>query len=136
MYSNYSNYNRVQLDIPLLSGPARLLPSDTPGKLSGQDIVQFVWTNEVDPSKYSVVVESMDTSGPRYRKVGRLTKALYLPFVQFANDSKIFVLPESDEGLPKYVGRLNRGSLYTLAPGASKTGYNNLIMSGVLTAGI
>jgi hypothetical protein len=102
-----------QLDMPGTSAEDYTVPRDVPGRLSALDFVKFVWPANVDPARYSVVVESNDSAGPRWRKISNLAQVVELPNVQYGWESKIGVIPDAHE-LPAFQGTMYRGSIYVI----------------------
>ena len=89
------------------------IPKQMPGRLTAIDFVYFIWPQHVDPRRYSVVVEVLDTAGPTYRKISPLQKNVELPHVQYDWHARIGVVPDS-EGLPIFEAELSRGSTYRI----------------------
>lgn len=102
-----------QLDIPATSADWYTLPRHLPMRLSGQDFVNFIWFGNINPKRYTIVVESLDVAGPPFRGISLLQKKVELPLVQFGWDAKIGVIPDSDS-LPSFEGKLVRGSTYVI----------------------
>jgi|688.fasta_scaffold06067_13 hypothetical protein len=109
-----------QLDIPATNSKWFVLPRNLPMRLNGQDFVNFIWFKNIDPSRYTIVVESLDTAGPPFRGISKLQKRVELPLVQFGWDAKIGVIPDVDT-LPSFEAKLVRGSTY-LIPDVRKNG--------------
>lgn len=102
-----------QLDILATRPDWFTLPRHLPMRLSGEDFVFFTWPCGLDPEKYTVVVEVLDTSGAPYRGIGKLKKSVELPHVQYGWHSRIGVLPDTEE-LPAFEAELVRGSTYEI----------------------
>ena len=66
----------------MLLNPSQFtIPKQAPGRLTGWDIILFIWSASIDPSHYTVVVESLDTAGATFRSIGKLAATLELPSV-------------------------------------------------------
>lgn len=105
-----------------------------------EDHVFFEWYMDIDPTKYSVVVESMDTAGPTYRSIGKLSHnknakagTLKLPNVVFDPHARIGVIPSS-KNMPSFEGELSRGSTYKI-PCVNKNGTYKLRRHGAIGLG-
>ncbi len=78
------------------------------------DFVYFTWQKgKLDPSKYNIIVESLDTAGTRWRNIGPLKEMVKLPFTQFSPYGQIGVVPTSNH-LPLYSNTLVRGATYII----------------------
>lgn len=102
-----------QLDIPAANSGWFILPRELPMRLNGEDFVEFIWFGNINPENYTVVIEVLDTAGPPFRGISLLKKRVEIPFVQYAWDAKIGVLP-NDDRLPSFEGRFIRGSTYMI----------------------
>lgn len=102
-----------QFDIQATPADWFSLPRYLPGRLNGQDFVNFIWFGNINPSRYTIVVESLDNAGPRYRGISKLEKRVELPLVHFGWDAKIGVIPD-DDSLPSFESKLVRGSTYVI----------------------
>ena len=119
-----------QLDV-LWSNPQWFtLPRHLPGRLRADDFVFFKWCGSLDPSKYTVVVESLDTAGPPFRSIGRLSSKVELPHVMFDWHARIGVLP-SDSSLPSFEAELIRGSTYMIPNTRGRNGVFQMERHGV-----
>lgn len=113
-----------QFDIPLSTQFHFSIPTDVKGRLTQEDYVFFNYPNDVDPTRYTVVI---DTFGGDPRQVGRLSEKVRLPHVHIPYDAFIMVLPD-DISLPKFIGTAIRGRRYTLSKDSmKKKGFNILI---------
>jgi len=102
-----------QLDI-LATGPDWFtLPRHLPMRLGGEDFVFFHWPHDLNPDRYTVVVEVLDTAGAPFRGIGKLNQNVELPHVQYGWHSRIGVIPD-DDSLPKFEAELIRGSTYEI----------------------
>ena len=108
-----------QLDIMATRSDFFILPTHLPGRLDTTMFVFFNWPREVDPKRYTVVIESLDTSGATYRGIGKLHDHVQLPHVQLGWHSRIGVIPDSEE-LPAFEAELVRGSTYDIPKGPWK----------------
>ena len=102
-----------QFDIPATPADWFSLPRFLPGRLGGRDFINFIWFENIDPKHYTVIVESLDNAGPRFRGISLLQKRVELPLVQFGWDAKIGVIPDNDS-LPSFEGKLVRASTYLI----------------------
>lgn len=128
-----------QLDIPFSHGHFFHLPKNLPGRVNTDDFIFFNIPAGIDASDYTVVVSSIDTSGPPLRTIGMLSESVELPFVHYGAHGKVMVIPTRNPNLPSFFSRLNRGSTYSIPdvrrkhqPGMS----HEMIRHGVLTAGV
>ena len=110
-----------QLDMPLLNSQNFTVPKMAAGRLTGWDIIRFIWDSDVDPKRYTIVVEALDTAGATFRSIGKLAAVLELPLVRFSPYGKIGAIPDSEE-LPAYHGLLVRGATYNLASTRGQNG--------------
>lgn len=129
----------LQSDIRLLGNTFTSYPRIVPGRMSGEDFVFFTIPPTVDASKYMVIVQANDTAGPEWRSIGPLRKTVHLPEVHFGAHGHIAVIPECDPNarLPRFWGRLNRGSTYvipTLRP--CDGGVFQMDRHGIMTASV
>lgn len=108
-----------QLDIPATQGRWFTIPRYVPGRLTALDFIHFKWCGEINPADYLVIIESLDTAGPRFRSIGQLSETLELPHVQYPWDCTVGVIPTNDR-LPSFSGKLGRGATYFVP----KTGGN------------
>ena len=92
-----------------------IIPPQLPGRRNGDDYVVFKWPCNFPASRYTVVIQSLDTAGPPFRSIGNLDYQVLLPFVQlgYGSDIKIALLPDTT-GLPSFWAKLIRGSTYTI----------------------
>lgn len=107
-----------QYDIPLTNMFFATLPADVPGRTTRDEYVYFDYT--FDASQYDVVAESY---GGQFLKFAPLSQAVKLPHVQYGRESLLMVIPINNPLLPTYVGTIQRGKRYVLAPGLMKNGY-------------
>ena len=110
-----------QLDILATRSDWFILPRELPMRLNGEDFINFIWFDGIDPKRYTVVVESLDTAGPTFRGISLLNARVELPLVQYGWDAKIGVLPDSDR-LPSFQAKLVRGSTYLIPKTYGKNG--------------
>ena len=103
--------NDRQLDMWLVNSQYFDIPKQAAGRLTGWDIAMFIWDEEIDPTRYTVVVEALDTAGPTFRSIGKLAATLELPFVKFSPYGQIGVIPDTSD-LPAFKGLLVRGATY------------------------
>lgn len=132
--TNPSLYHEEQLDIPYNDFQFFTLPTSLPGRVTAEDMIFFNWPESMDPSPYTVVVPSLDTSGPSFRSIGQLRETMQLPLVHFDWGKEVLVLPNIDS-LPKFVGIFSRSMTYTL-PKARGSGYYEMQRTGVAITGI
>lgn len=109
-YGNASSPYR-QYDMTLANARFYTIPTFSPGRLMADDFVYFSYGINIDPKRYSVVVESSDTAGERWRNIGLLSERVHLPFVQFAPYARVGLVPD-DYSLPNFVSTLARGATY------------------------
>lgn len=105
-----------QLDILATRPDWFTIPRYMPGRLNAEDFVFFIWPKSINPSRYTVVVEVLDTAGPPYRSISKLKKSVELPHVQYGWHARLGVIPDSTS-LPSYEAELNRGSTYIIKEG-------------------
>lgn len=106
------------------------IPQEVPGRLMTTDFIFFKWCGDIDPSRYTVVVESLDTAGDTYRSIGKLNNQMLLPHVYFGWHARIGVLPDSND-LPSFESELSRGCTYILPNTRGKNGRFQMEMVGV-----
>ena len=115
--------NDRQFDIPLTTQYHFVIPSDVKGRITTEDFVFFEYPNEIDPTRYTVV---LDTFGGDQREVAPLSKKVKLPHVHIPYEAFILILPD-DVSLPKFIGTAVRGNRYILSPQSyQKKGYHIL----------
>lgn len=119
-----------QLDIMATRSDFFTLPTHAPGRLDGTMFVYFNWPREVDPRRYTVVIETLDTAGAPYRGISPLKDHVQLPHVQLGWHPRIGVVPDSEE-LPVFEGELVRGSTYDIPNPPWKQGRVIMRRSGV-----
>jgi hypothetical protein len=110
-----------QYDIPLANPQFYTIPDIAPGRIMTDDFVFFYWKANIDPSRYTVVVESLDIAGTTFRSIGPLKEQMKLPFVQFGPYAKIGVIPDS-QMLPNFSAILARGATYLIPNVAGMNG--------------
>ncbi len=120
-----------QLDIMLDQENHAILDRSLPGVLTGIDFIHFRWGPEIDPSKYTVIVESLDTAGPTFRSISKLNESVELPHVMFAWHPRLGVIPNS-KNLPAFEGEMYRGSTYLLRSTHGKNGRFQLEHHGTM----
>ena len=118
-----------QLDIMLLNPEAFTIPKQAPGRLTGWDVAIFIWDSSIDPSRYTIVVESLDTAGALFRSIAKLAATVELPSVKFGPYAQIGVIPDSSD-LPAFHGRLTRGGTYYIPNTRGQNGIYRLRQSG------
>ena len=123
-----SQQNR-QLEMMLLNSSQFAIPKQAPGRLTGWDIILFIWADAIDPSRYTVVVESLDTAGATFRSISKLAATIELPSVKFGPYAQIGAIPDS-ENLPAFHGRLTRGGTYYLPDTKGQNGIYSFRQSG------
>lgn len=114
-----SRFN-LQLDMPLNHHHFRNVPRTAVGRLGGQDFVHFKYPCGINPERYTVVVESLDVSGCRFRSISKLCPNVELPHVKFDPHGRIGVLPDSPY-LPSFEAEIVRGGTYII-PSVKGTG--------------
>ena len=127
-----------QLDIPATSPDYGFIPREF--TLNNDDFIHFIWPEYIDPSRYTVVVESLDTSEPldncgclqshTFRAISKLAKDVEIPRVKFGWHPKVGVVPDSPD-LPSFQGILGRMRTYQL-PNVKSPGTYKLIEHGLL----
>lgn len=102
-----------QLDILATHPGWFTIPKQMPGRLTAIDFVYFIWPKNLDSSRYSVLVEVLDTAGPTYRKISPLRESVELPHVQYDWHARLGVVPDTPY-LPAFEAELSRGSTYRI----------------------
>ena len=110
-----------QLDILATRADWFILPRELPMRLNGEDFLNFVWFGNIDPKRYTVIVEVLDTAGPSFRGISLLQKRVEIPFVQYGWDAKLGVIPD-DARLPAFHAKFVRGSTYLIPDVRGKNG--------------
>ena len=110
-----------QLDIILVNSQYYDIPKQAPGRLTKKDLIMFIWSPEVDPTRYTIIVEALDTAGATFRSIGKLASTLELPFVKFSPYAQVGASPDSSD-LPAFRGLLVRGATYYLPPTGGQKG--------------
>jgi hypothetical protein len=104
-----------QLDIPATRSDWFNLPTYAPMRLSAIDFIYFIWPEDIDNKRYTVVIESLDTAGPTFRGIGILNSYVQLPHVQLGWHTKLGLIPDSSN-LPVFEAELIRASTYVIPP--------------------
>jgi len=120
-----------RLDILATRADWFTLPRYVPGRLSAIDFVFFNWPSTFDISKYTVVVETLDTAGVTYPGIGALKQSVELPHIQYSWGGRIGVIPDSDK-LPVFEAELIRGSTYVIPDTQGRNGIFQMMRHGVL----
>lgn len=102
-----------QLDIIATTPDTFTVPRFVPGRLTAQDFINFRWPSSMNPSRYTVVVEVLDTAGAPYRGISKLMKSVELPHVKYGWHMRLGLVPDSDS-LPVFEAELGRGSTYII----------------------
>lgn len=103
-----------QLDIPASLPSFYILPKFLPGRISALDFMHFKWPASLDPTRYTVVIQTLDNSSDScYRGVSKLDQDVQIPFVKLDWHAPLLVLPDT-EALPSYVSTLRRGATYII----------------------
>lgn len=112
-----------QLDILATRSDWYILPRELPMRLNGEDFITFIWFGDMDKlkSRYTVVIETLDTAGPTFRGISLLQKQVEIPFVQYGWDAQIGVVPDS-HSLPSFYAKFVRGSTYLIPDVKGKNG--------------
>jgi len=112
-----------QLDIMWAGPDFFTLPANLPGRLNGDDFINFKWSPEIEKHRhrYQIVVESLDTAGPTYRSIGPLQASVQLPFVKFDWHARLGVIPDS-ASIPAFEAELVRGSTYVVPSTGGRNG--------------
>ncbi|HSA76076.1 MAG TPA: hypothetical protein VLE02_00905 [Nitrosarchaeum sp.] len=105
------------------------VPRNTPGRINGDDFIFFYWPANINPARYTVVIESLDTAGPTYKGIGKLMRSVEIPHVKLGAHVIVGVIPDS-ESLPTFQGELIRGSTYII-PNVTKNGTYQLQRHGM-----
>ncbi len=105
------------------------IPRQMPGRLDGACFVHFIIPPHMDVNRYSVVVETLDTAGPTYRKISPLKQSVELPHIQYGWTARIGVIPDSNI-LPSFEANMYRGSTYVI-PYTHKNGVYQMTQHGV-----
>lgn len=100
-----------QMDISATFNHWLTIPRYLPTRLGALNFINFSWDSTLDPSKYDVVLESLDISGPTFRKISPLQARVELPMVQLDWNAIVGVVPRSNN-LPSYFSKLSRGNTY------------------------
>lgn len=101
-----------QLDILATGGNWFTIPDYVPGRLNAKDFINFHWHPTINPSDYTVVVETLDMSDNNPLKgISKLAKNVRLPHVQFGWNPILLLVPNSSSK-PMFRGILNRASTY------------------------
>lgn len=101
-----------QLDILATGGEWFTIPDYVPGRLNAKDFIRFHWPSSINPSDYTVVVETLDMSdNDPYKGISTLSKVVRLPHVQFGWNPTLLLVPNSSSK-PRFRGTLNRASTY------------------------
>ena len=111
-----------QFDIPLTTQFYFTLPSDVKGRITQEDFLYFSWDQEINPSNYDVVLETLQTD---FKIIGPLSSIVKLPHVQISNDALFIILPKYSH-LPKFIGSPMRGKKYHLTTKSQL--YNNFYL--------
>ena len=119
-----------QLDILATRPDWFTLPRYLPMRLSGVDFVHFIWPEDLNPERYTVVVEVLDVAGAPYRGIGKLKKSVELPHVQYDWHARIGVIPDN-ESLPAFEAEMVRGSTYQIPNVKGKPGRYQMVRYGV-----
>lgn len=122
--------NLHQLDITATGPDWFTIPRHAPGRLSTIDFVFFHWPASIDPSRYTVAVESLDVAGPTHRGISKLRKSVELPHVQYGWNAKIGVIPDS-ASLPSFHAKLGRGNTYIIPDTRGRNGVFEMERHGV-----
>ena len=114
------NVQHLQFDMPLSNGKFFSLPKHIPGRVNMDDFIFFTIPKDINIEKYVVAVDTLDTSGSSLRVISSLSDQVELPHVHQDAYARVAVIPRTDETLPVFYARLNRGSTYIIPPGLSK----------------
>lgn len=106
------------------------IPNNVPGRFTALDVVLFLWDKSIDPLRYTVIVESLDTAGATFRSISKLAATVQLPNVKFSPYAQIGAIPDSGN-LPAYHGHLTRGGTYYLGDTKNQNGVYKLRQSGI-----
>ena len=126
--ADFSAQQNRQLDI---IPPSQIpIPKSVPGRFTALDVVLFIWDKSIDPLRYTVVVESLDTAGATFRSISKLAATVELPSVKFSPYAQIGAIPDSGD-LPAFHGRLMRGGTYYLGDTKNQNGIYRLRQTGI-----
>jgi len=113
-----------QYDIPSygLNNDSRNVPRYLPGILTSLNFIHFNWPCEMNKyvDRYTVVIESLDNSGPTYKSVSKMKKSVEIPNVHLDWHARIGLVPDAKPGprhgqlLPVFEAELSRGSTYVI----------------------
>lgn len=106
-----TEYAHMQLDSPKYNPKFYSVPSNVPSRIAHEDYIYFVFPETVNRNDYTVVIESLDTAGPRFKKIGYLEGRIQLPAVWLPADGKLSLVPGSS-GLPSFHATCTRGATY------------------------
>ena len=122
-----------QLDIYKYGSKFLSIPKWIPGRLNGDDFVEFKWCSELEPivNRYTVAIESLDTSGSTMRGVSKLRQFVELPYVLLGSAPLIALIPDSRD-LPIFTSVLIRGSLYVIPETYGVNGTYEIDREGML----
>lgn len=130
-----------QLDHPYGNTSFFEIPSHVTMRNTAENYVFFEWPENIDPTKYQVVIQSLDTAGPTYRSIGMLSfnrnarqSYLRMPDVYFGWHDRIGVIPSTDVRLPSFIAEIGRGSTYTI-PYVTKPGRYEMRRHGAIGLG-
>jgi len=98
-------------------------------RFNGRDFITFNIPRNLPMNCYDVVLESNDTAGSTWRKIGKLRHRLQVPQVRFAEHARIAVVPNS-ERLPRFVSELVRGSEYIIPDTNGMNGTYQMTFTG------
>ncbi len=119
-----------QLDVLATRADWFDLPRHLPMRLNAEDFVFFKWPRNLDPSRYTVVVEVLDNAGPPYRGISKLNESVELPHVQYGWHPRIGVVPD-DSKLPAFEAELIRASTYIIPDTNGENGRFQMERHGV-----
>jgi len=122
-----------QLDIYKYGSKFLSIPKWIPGRLNGDDFVEFKWCNELEPivNRYTVAIESLDTAGSTMRGISKLRQFVELPYVLLGHAPLIALIPDSKD-LPIFTSVLIRGSLYVIPETNGVNGTYEMDREGML----
>jgi hypothetical protein len=109
------------------------IPKYIPGRQCGDDFLYFKWCNELEPyaNQYTVVIESLDTSGATYRGISTLRQTVELPPIHLPSPARMALIPNT-KNLPMFVANLVRGSLYVIPETGGVNGVYQMDREGML----
>ena len=119
-----------QYDIILTNPQFFTLPKWLPGVRTAEDYVKFHFPSHLDKRRYTIVVESLDTTNKQYRGISKLDYQVELPHVKLPWYGKIGVIPDSTD-LPMFEADLIRGSTYIIPDTKGKNGRFKMQRHGV-----